>query len=110
MIKATIYKDSEGMITGFKVMGHAGYAKAGKDIICSAVTTLVINTINSIEHFTSDKFQYEQEEKKGLIEFHVISPISNNTTLLLNSLTLGLQGIRDEYTDKYIHITQVKSL
>ncbi len=109
MIRVTLFKDAENMITGFRVLGHADYAEYGSDVVCAAVSVLVINTINSIEHFTSDQFHLDQNEKTGHIELNVVSPISNNTSLLLNSLALGLQGIEEEYTDKYIQISQGKS-
>ncbi len=109
MIDVSIYKNADGVITGFRYSGHAGFAKRGKDIVCSAVSALVINTINSIETFTSDQFQLEQDEKKGIIEFHVTVPMSNNAHLLLCSLALGLKGIEEEYSDKYIKLTQVKT-
>jgi uncharacterized protein YsxB (DUF464 family) len=107
MIKVSIYKNADQLITGFSLSGHADYSEYGSDIVCSAVSALVINTINSVEQFSSDRFRLEQDEKKGYIEFHVISPISNNTILLLNSLVLGLQGIAEEYTNKYIRLIQV---
>jgi len=109
MIKVSIYKNAENLITGFTVSGHADYSEYGSDVVCAAVSVLVINTINSIENFSSDRFHVEQDEKKGFIEFHVISPISNNSNLLLSSLALGLQGIEDEYSKKYIKLIQVKS-
>jgi uncharacterized protein YsxB (DUF464 family) len=109
MIKVSIYKNAENLITGFTVSGHADYSEYGSDVVCAAVSVLVINTINSIENFTSDRFHVEQDEKKGFIEFHVVSPISNNSNLLLSSLALGLQGIEDEYKEKYIKLIQVKS-
>jgi len=109
MINVSIYKNAENLITGFTLSGHADYSEYGSDIVCSAVSVLVINTINSIENFTSDKFRLEQDEKKGFIEFYVVSSISNNTNLLLSSLALGLDGIENEYTNKYIKIKQIKS-
>jgi uncharacterized protein YsxB (DUF464 family) len=109
MINVSVYKAADGLITGFKLSGHALFSEYGSDIVCAAVSALVINTINSIENFTSDKFHLEQDENKGIMEFHVITPMSNNTNLLLSSLALGLEGIAQEYTDKYIRITQVKS-
>ena len=108
MINIAIYKNAENLITGFVVSGHSGYADAGSDIVCSAVSALVINTINSIEHFTSDQFRLEQDEDTGYIEFHVVSPVSNHASLLLNSLALGLQGVSESYR-KYVKLTQVKS-
>ncbi|HBY72012.1 MAG TPA: ribosomal-processing cysteine protease Prp [Lachnospiraceae bacterium] len=109
MIKVSIYKNADYLITGFSLSGHADYSEYGSDVVCAAVSALVINTINSIENFTSDKFRLEQDEKKGFIEFHVVSPISKQANLLLNSLVLGLQGIEEEYTDKYIRIASVQS-
>mgnify|MGYP001013633895 CR=1 FL=1 len=104
MIQVSIYKNVDRRITGFKLLGHAEYSEKGSDIVCSAVSALVINTINSIEKFTSDRFELKQDEDKGLIEFQVIEPVSENTSLLLKSLILGLQGIEDQYTRKYIKI------
>ncbi|CUH92498.1 ribosomal-processing cysteine protease Prp [Herbinix luporum] len=106
MIKVTIYKDKDNLITGFKVLGHAGYGQEGNDVVCAAVSALVINTINSIEYFTSDTFDYSEDEKSGLIEFHLTSPISKNGNLLLSSLAYGLHGIKKECKGKYISISE----
>ena len=102
MIKISIYQNKEDVITGFKVSGHAGYAEHGQDIICAAVSALVINTINSIEQFTTDVFSLEQDEESGLIEFRITSEISDESKLLLNSLFLGLSGIQEDYGQKFI--------
>ena len=56
MTHITIYKSTNGGIVGFRSAGHAGYAEEGSDIICSAVSILTFNTINSIEKFTDAKF------------------------------------------------------
>jgi len=105
MIKISIYKNAEGIYTGFKSIGHAGFAHKGQDIVCAAVSVLVINTINSIETFTSDKFQMNSDEESGLIEFRVLTQISNESILLLKSLVLGLQGIIEDYGHEYIKLT-----
>ena len=55
MTHITIYKSTNGGIVGFRSAGHAGYAEEGSDIICSAVSILTFNTINSIEKFTDDE-------------------------------------------------------
>lgn len=109
MINVSIYRNAKNLITGFTLSGHADYSEYGSDIVCAAVSVLVFNTINSIENFTSDRFTINQNEKKGFIEFHVVSSVSQNSNLLLNSLALGLQGIMDEYKEKYITIKQIKT-
>ena len=51
MINVTIFTDSSKQYRGFSVLGHAGYADCGKDIVCAAVsamTSLVINTLEEV--------------------------------------------------------------
>jgi uncharacterized protein YsxB (DUF464 family) len=61
MTHITFFKNSEKEITGFYSAGHAGYAESGSDIICSAISVLTINTINSIEAFTDDQLMRMKE-------------------------------------------------
>lgn len=96
MTKVTFYQDSNGVVIGFDAWDHAGYANAGEDIICAAVSALVLNTINSIEAFTSDVFTADVKEEDGRIEFRLKQKPSDDATLLLKSLILGLQGIENE--------------
>lgn len=91
-------------VTGFRIEGHAGYAKHGKDIVCAAVSALVMNTMNSIHSFTSDVFDYKEDEKKGMIDFRIVSEPCPETKLFFKSLILGLQGIQEEYGEKYLRI------
>ncbi len=102
MIKISVYKSAEGKIIGFCSDGHAGFAESGSDIVCAAVSALIITTINSIEQFTSDTFHIEEDEESGHIDFKIVSKPSNESNLLLNSLLLGLNGIREDYGKKYI--------
>ena len=102
MIKVTSYINNNNKIIGFLCSGHAGYADKGFDIICSAVSVLVINTVNSIDEFTSDIFDYKEDEETGRIDFLIHSNVSDESELLLKSLFLGLQGIQDSYGKKHI--------
>ena len=104
MIKVSAYQNEEGRIKGFCMSGHAEYADHGEDIICAAVSALVINAVNSVETFTEDVFSFEAEEDGGRMEFMITSDISDKSILLMNSLFLGLQGIQDSYGQEYITI------
>ena len=98
MIKITIYKNQEDEYVGFQCKGHAGYDDKGYDIVCAAVSVLVLNTVNSIERFTYDKFKGEADENKtGFIEFMFHSEPSAEATLLLDSMILGLESIQSVY-------------
>ncbi len=102
MISLNVFKDSNDTYRGFSVVGHANYAENGKDIVCSAVSILSINTINSIENFTNDKFVVNSED--GLITFSFTDNVSKESVLLLDSMILGFKTIKKEFGKKYIQI------
>ena len=54
MIRVKFYR-KEGRFFGFQLKGHAEYAEPGEDILCSAVSALAINTVNSLEELTRDR-------------------------------------------------------
>ena len=93
MIDVKIFQTPSGEYTGFQMSGHAGYAEYGQDIVCAAVSALVINAINSVDPDT------------GSVFFQITDrPVSTSSQLLLKSLVLGLNGIEDEYGKKHIKI------
>ena len=96
MTHITFFKNSEKEITGFYSAGHAGYAESGSDIICSAISVLTINTINSIEAFTDDKFDVSVNEDEGIVIFKMAMPVSPETSILLKSYELGVSSVAEE--------------
>ena len=104
MITVTVNKDSDGICRRICMDGHAGYAEYGQDIVCAATSVLFINTANAIETFTEDAFTVEQDTKSDRVVLQLTSSISDETSLLLNTLLLGLTGIMEEYGDEYIRI------
>jgi|UPI000483A70C uncharacterized protein YsxB (DUF464 family) len=102
MIKAAFYiKDKKYF--GFSVSGHAGYDIEGKDIVCSAVSALVINTINSIEQLTNDYYTKKIDEA-GSIKFKLKTPASKESELLIKALRIGLCDIYEQYGNEHIRI------
>lgn len=104
MVRVTMTKNKQGAYTGFSCEGHAGYAEAGADIVCAAVSVLVINTLNSIEAFTPDQPEVEENEACGRIVCRLPGSYSRDTKLLLDSLALGLSGVEREYGRKYLRL------
>ena len=100
MTKVTIYKNSKNECVGFQVLGHSGYAEAGEDSLCAAISILVINTMNAIETFTDVKFSQQADEDQGMINFKIDCP-TKETTLLLDTMILGIQTLEENefYTD-----------
>ena len=54
MINITV-KKRKGSYLDFLSKGHAGYAEEGQDIVCAAVSALIITTVNSLDAFTEEK-------------------------------------------------------
>lgn len=106
MIRVTVFVDSERHYTGIQLLGHAGLAddpQNGQDLVCAAVSALTFNMVNSVEQFTEDSFEVEEEES-GSLKIRFTSNISSESQLLMNSLIFGLQDIEEEYGEPYIKI------
>lgn len=101
MISITVFV-KENKYTGICSKGHVGYADAGEDIVCAAVSVLLINTLNAIETFTDDAFDGKQED--GYLEFYFTETVSEDTKLLMDTLMLGIQSIHQQYGNEYIKI------
>lgn len=102
MIKAVFYKKNDKYF-GFSLNGHAGYADYGKDIVCSAVSALAFNTVNSIKRLTDDHVIYEVSES-GSLRCKVVSDVSSESALLINSLYIGLTGIEEEKGRNFVKV------
>ena len=104
MICVTVVQTQDKQIRAFQVAGHAGYAESGQDIVCSAVSALTITTINSLEAFTTQSFEIDQDEEDGVITVNFLEDLNHDAALLMNSLILGLKSIENEYNNEYIHV------
>ncbi|MCI9568795.1 MAG: ribosomal-processing cysteine protease Prp [Lachnospiraceae bacterium] len=102
MIQVTILRDRDKWTKGIRICGHAGYAEYGQDVICAAVSALALNMANSVDSFTEDTF-YANVEENGVFEFSFPETISSESQLLMKSLILGLENIRDTYGAEYIN-------
>jgi hypothetical protein len=100
MIHAQALKE-HGHYRRFTIDGHAGYAEEGEDIVCAAVSALVINTINSIEEFTEDAFTCDCKEGQ-ICGWEFTSDVSASTDLLMDALMLGLSTIQHSYGEEYL--------
>ncbi|MCR4989864.1 MAG: ribosomal-processing cysteine protease Prp [Lachnospiraceae bacterium] len=103
MTKVTFYENN-GRYTGFKAEGHAGFADKGSDIVCSSISILVINTVNSLEELCNERMDVREDEEKGLISMDLCNTWSDDAQLLLRSLKLGLDRISEEYGKKHLKV------
>ena len=48
MIRAVLFREGENLI-GCRIEGHSGWAEAGSDIVCAAVSILTCTCVNALE-------------------------------------------------------------
>ena len=94
MVTARVIKDPSGYVS-FECKGHAGYMNKGRDIVCSAISMLTINTANSIMTLTDTKITVD--EKDGFISWRFEDVPGREATLLMDSLLIGLRSVEEEY-------------
>lgn len=104
MTTITITKTSNDSYKSIECNGHAGFADYGNDIVCSAISVLTINLINSIESFTEDAISVDQDSNQGLIRLVFDGEPSRDADLLLKSFQLGVDSIFHQYGKKFLNI------
>ncbi|MBE5941361.1 MAG: ribosomal-processing cysteine protease Prp [Lachnospiraceae bacterium] len=103
MITVTVFNKQE-KIVGVQLEGHAEFGKKGRDIVCSAVSILYINLVNSLESFTEDEKELNGSTKINFQNVILKRLPSEKAELLFQSFMLGITTIEQKYGKKYIVI------
>lgn len=91
MITAT-FKENNKLIHKFIIEGHANFAPTGQDIVCAAVSSLVLATCNALLYLE----ECEVADEDGLLVCTVKEP-SEITNTLMQPLLIGLNGIAEKH-------------
>ncbi|HHX70038.1 MAG: ribosomal-processing cysteine protease Prp [Miniphocaeibacter sp.] len=105
-IKMTI--DSNNRIKKVESRGHGEYDDSGKDIVCSAVSVYLINTINTLTEILkiSDNIEYSVDYGFYNLTINYNTMAEENirqTVLIMDSLKLALKSIEENYNE-YISV------
>jgi uncharacterized protein YsxB (DUF464 family) len=106
--KIIFYFNSKEALYGFTASGETGFSQYGFDIIAAAVSTLVINTINSLRLLTNEVIDYEIKRNfaKCILSNAKRNKGSKEGLVLLESLRMGITSIQDSYGDKFVEIIE----
>ena len=97
----TFLKRSDGALIGYTACGHSGYAEAGADIVCAAISALTQTTLNGLKNVLKAPVMFDQDDDGAFIEAKLTPEATEEQVqqaqLLLVTLQEGLQAIQREY-------------
>lgn len=93
MIKVKVEK-KDSQYQKISILGHAMYDDYGKDIVCSAASSIATTTINGILTLNEDSLKY-QVSKEGLIITNISS--DDITQKLLGNMVSLLKELEQQY-------------
>ncbi len=95
-------------ITGFSISGHSGYAEAGSDIVCSAISAVVTMAEATINEVCGAKAKVRVKDEQARISLTLPTSCDEEDTVqaVLAGMMITLCSIRDDYPD-YIEVLEV---
>ena len=90
------FRRPDGALTGYRAEGHTGYAEAGEDIVCAAVSAL-----NGLKNVLKAPVMFDIDDAAAILEARLTPEASEAQVqaaqLLLQTLLEGLQAIERSY-------------
>ena len=98
----------EDRITGFSVSGHSGYAEAGADIVCAAISAIVTMAEATINEVCGAKAKVRVKEADARITLTLPASCDEEESVqaVLAGMLLTLCNLREQYPD-YIEVLEV---
>ena len=98
----------EDRITGFSISGHSGYAEAGADIVCaaiSAVVTMAEATINDVCGAKA-KVRVGEDEARITLKLPKSCDEEESVQAVLAGMMVTLISLQEDYSD-FIEVMEV---
>lgn len=100
MINVTfVRRATDRRIVSFAVVGHAKYAKPGKDIVCAGVSAISVGTVNAIETLAGEELPAKLKNGWLSSDIPVLPDEASDgrMQLLLESMLVMLETIQKSY-------------
>ena len=95
------FRRPDGILTGYRAQGHTGYAPAGQDIVCAAVSALTQSTLNGLRSVLKAPVMFDIDDQGASLEAELTPEASKEQVeqaqLLLVTMLEGLQAIERSY-------------
>ena len=107
MTRCEFFRNGE-RITGFSIAGHSGYAEAGADIVCAAISAVVTMAEATINDVCGAKAKVRVKDEDARITLTLPTSCDEEDTIqaVLAGFLLYLVDLRDQYPD-YIEVLEV---
>ena len=95
-------------INGFSVSGHSGYAEAGSDIVCAAISAVVTMAEATINEVCGAKAKVRVKDEQARITLTLPASCDEEDAVqaVLSGMMLTLLSLREDYPD-YIEVLEV---
>ncbi len=100
MIKITC-EINDQKISSIIVKGHANQDVNGKDIVCSAVSAVIVGGANALTH----RKDFEIKMSPGLMSIKALNEVSKDDEITLQTILTQLSTIEESY-GQYVQITR----
>lgn len=77
-----------------RVHGHAGYASAGQDIVCAAVSALTLTLIEGLKHVAQMEIKSRESPGNVCIEWQYMNDTGKT---LVDTWFLGICAVQETY-------------
>ena len=107
MTRCEFFTENE-RITGFSISGHSGYAEAGADIVCAAISAVVTMAEATINDVCGAKAKVRVKDDQARITLTLPASCDEEESVqaVLSGLLLTLISLREDYPD-YIEVLEV---
>ncbi len=111
MLKATLLRkdtmpgqeNKPGLLVGFRIRGHAGFAEYGQDIVCAGASAIAQAAVLGLKDTLGSSVSFQREP--GFLEVHISQESCGTASqAILRALELGLLSISREYSG-YVDVT-----
>ena len=98
----------DGRISGFSVSGHSGYAEAGQDVVCAAISAVVGMAEATINDVCGAKAKVRVKDEQARITLTLPTSCDEEESVqaVLSGMMLTLISLREDYPD-YIEVLEV---
>ena len=112
MTRVVVCRDERG-VRSLTVSGHSGNAESGRDIVCSALSTLITTCANAMESVAGLEPLVSQDEAAAEISVALPPALSpeqeHDAQVVFRTVLQGLRDVAQEYP-KHLKINDGRTL